>query len=77
MGKVNAQIFSKEGAAQALILVSLFSSSVGTGVVCHGSRLLFSHVKNGEENICNFHTSIECCEDLMSYLWNLKFRESL
>lgn len=38
MGKVDTQIFSKEVVAQALILAILLSMTVGTGVVCRGSR---------------------------------------
>lgn len=50
-----------------VLKVNLFPTPVATKVTCNGSRLLFSHMKNEEKVICDFHTSNECHEDLMSY----------
>lgn len=32
-------------------------------------------MKNREEKCYNFYTLAECCEDLMSYLCNIRFKE--
>lgn len=32
-------------------------------------------MKNGEEKFYNFYNLAECCEDLMSYLCNVKLKE--
>lgn len=73
MGKVYAQIFYKEEVAQAVVPV-VFHPSRNWGD-CNRSRFLFSHMKNGEEKFYNFYNLAECCEDLMSYLCNVRLKE--